>query len=187
MPTTNFALVTTFYFNYGTKTKYHSYIHDCKWKMHVDNIISKASKRLSLITQLKRARVPANEIIQIHCSCIRPLLEYASPVFHNSLPQYLNLDIERVQKRCIKRIFPGVSYEEGLKLAKLESLCDRRSEACKKLFLQAYSDTSHKLHNLIPKENSCQYSLRRSRKLLVPRTRTDRFKNSFVISNSSNM
>jgi hypothetical protein len=93
----------------------------------------------------------------------------------------------RVQKRCIKIIFPGVSYEEGLKLAKLETLCDRRSEACKKLFLQAYSDTSHKLHNLIPKENSCQYSLRRSRKLLVPRTRTDRFKNSFVISNSSNM
>jgi hypothetical protein len=82
-----------------------------------------------LITQLKRARVPANEIIQIYCSCIRPLLEYASPVFHNSLPQYLNLDIERVQKRCIKRIFPGVSYEEGLKLAKLETLCDRRSEA----------------------------------------------------------
>ena len=160
---------------------------DCKWKMHVDNILSKASKRLYLITQLKRARVPANEIIQIYCSCIRPLLEYASPVFHNSLPQYLNLDIERVQKRCIKRIFPDVSYEEGLKLAKLETLCDRGSEACKKLFLQAYSDTSHKLHNLIPKENSCQYSLRRSRKILVPRTRTDRFKNSFVISNSSNM
>ena len=103
---------------------------DCKWKMHVDNIVSKANKRLYLITQLKRARVPPNEIIQIYCSCIRPLLEYASPVFHNSLPQYLNLDIERVQKRCINRIFPGVSYEEGLKLAKLETLCDRRSEAC---------------------------------------------------------
>ena len=82
-------------------------------------------------------------------------------VFHNSLPQYLNLEIERVQRRCLKRVFPGISYEEALKLAKLETLHDRRSVACKKRFLQVYSDINHKLHDLIPRENSCSDSLKK--------------------------
>ena len=38
-------------------------------------------------------------------ACISPILEYAAPVFHNSLPKYLSFEIERVQKRCLRRIF----------------------------------------------------------------------------------
>jgi hypothetical protein len=60
--------------------------NDFKWKMHIDNI-PKASKRLHLITQLKRAQVLVKDLIQIYCACICSTLEYASPVFHNSLPQ----------------------------------------------------------------------------------------------------
>jgi hypothetical protein len=111
--------------------------NDFKWKMHIDNIISKASKRLHLITQLKRAQVPVKDLIQIYCACIRSTLEYASPVFHNSLPQYPISDIERIQRRCLRRIFPESSYEEALELANLETLRNRREAACKKLFLQA--------------------------------------------------
>jgi hypothetical protein len=48
--------------------------NDFKWKMHIDNIISKASKRLHLITQLKRAQVPVKDLIQIYCACIRSTL-----------------------------------------------------------------------------------------------------------------
>ena len=87
--------------------------------MHIDNIISKASKRLHLITQLKRAQVPVKDLIQIYFACIRSTLEYASPVFHNSLPQYLSSDIERIQRRCPRTIFPESSYEEALELANL--------------------------------------------------------------------
>jgi hypothetical protein len=47
--------------------------------MHIDNIISKASKRLHLITQLKKAQV--KDLIQIYCACIHSTLEYASPCF----------------------------------------------------------------------------------------------------------
>jgi hypothetical protein len=61
--------------------------NDFKWKMHNDNIISKASKRLHLITQLKRAQVPVKDLIQIYCACIRSTLEYALLVYYNSLPQ----------------------------------------------------------------------------------------------------
>ena len=148
--------------------------NDFKWKMHIDNIISKASKRLHLITQLKRAQVPVKDLIQIYCACIRSTLEYASPVFHNSLPQYLSSDIERIQRRCLRRIFPESSYEEALELANLETLRNRREAACKKLFLQAHSDTKHKLHQMIPEENGCTYPLRECHKFLVPKIRTER-------------
>ena len=43
---------------YHTKILSLTVSSDCKWKMHIDNIVSKASKRLYLIKQLKRARVP---------------------------------------------------------------------------------------------------------------------------------
>ena len=84
----------------------------------------------------------------------------------------------------IRRIFPESSYEEALELANLENLRNRREAACKKLFLQAYSDTKHKLHQTIPEENGCTYPLRKCHKFLVPKIRIERFKNSFIISNS---
>ena len=44
---------------------------DLKWTAHVDKIVSKANKRLYLITQLKRAKVPIEDIVLIYCACIR--------------------------------------------------------------------------------------------------------------------
>jgi hypothetical protein len=65
------------------------------------------------------------------------LLEYASPAFHNSLPKYLNAKIENVPKRCLKRIFPELSYDEAFGTSELKRLQDRRSATCSKLFSQA--------------------------------------------------
>ena len=71
-----------------------------KWNSHVDSInvslIKKASKRLYFLRQLKRANVPAAEMISFYCTRIRPIVEYASPVFHYGIPNYLSKDIERL-------------------------------------------------------------------------------------------
>lgn len=71
---------------------------DLKWNKHVSNIVSKCSKRLYLLVQLKRAKVPKKDIIQFYTTCIRPVLEYTSAVFHYSLPHYLSADIEPCPK-----------------------------------------------------------------------------------------
>ena len=63
-----------------------------KWNNHVSESIKKANKRLYFIILLKRARVPVMDIIKFYCTTIRPVLEYASPVFHHALPAYLNGD-----------------------------------------------------------------------------------------------
>ena len=47
-------------------------------------------------------------------SVIRSVLEYACQVFHCNLPLYLSDEIERIQRRASRIIFPTCSYSEGL-------------------------------------------------------------------------
>ena len=67
---------------------------DLSWNAHVDEIISKARKRVYMIYQLKRAGINQNDLIRIYVSVIRPVVEYACPVWHTNLPKYLSDNIE---------------------------------------------------------------------------------------------
>ena len=58
-------------------------------------------------------------------------------------------DIERVQKRCLRIIFPQLSYSEALDKSSLNRLDTRREEITKQIFKQIKSPT-HPLHYLIP-------------------------------------
>ena len=82
--------------------------------MHVDLITIKAAKRLYLLRQLKRVDVASVNLVKFYCSCIRSVLEYACQLFHSSLPQYLSDDIERIQKRAMRIIFPSLSYTDTI-------------------------------------------------------------------------
>ena len=46
---------------------------DLKWNVHVANILLKASKRLYLLKQLKRANVDTNSLNKFYCACISDL------------------------------------------------------------------------------------------------------------------
>ena len=74
--------------------------------MHVSEIVKKASKRLYFLRQLKRAHFEKALLLRFYTSCIRSVCDYAIPVFHASLPQYLIDDLERVQKRALSIIMP---------------------------------------------------------------------------------
>ena len=54
----------------------------------------KAKKRLCSLSQLKRSGLGTRELVQFFCTCIRPITEYACPVFHGSLPVYLSSKLE---------------------------------------------------------------------------------------------
>ena len=55
--------------------------NDLKWNSHVDSIVRKASKRMYFLRQLKRANVSCNDLVQFYCTCIRPVVKYASLFF----------------------------------------------------------------------------------------------------------
>ena len=62
---------------------------DLTWGVHYDYIIKKANHRLYVFRTLKKCSVPTSDLITVHCSLIRSVIEYASAVFAN-LPKYLS-------------------------------------------------------------------------------------------------
>ena len=71
---------------------------DLTWNKHVDNIVKKAGKRLYMLYQLKRAGITQKDLVTVYVSVVKPVLEYACPVWHTNLPQYLSDNIEVIQK-----------------------------------------------------------------------------------------
>ena len=87
---------------------------DLKWNSHTDSIIKKAQKRLYGLSQLKRSGLGTRGLVQFFCTFIRPVTEYTCPVFRDSLPAYISSELERVQERAMRIIFPFCSYNESL-------------------------------------------------------------------------
>lgn len=157
-----------------------------RWNAHVESICKKAATRLYFLKQLKRAKVPPKDMLLFYTTCIRPVLEYACPVFHNSLPQYLSNEMERLQKRALRIIQPDLSYAEALVALDITSLYERRQALSKALFDQIVRDQSHKLHELLPPRNGSTYCTRSQGYFKLPICKTNRFKNTFIIENSFN-
>ena len=96
----------------------------------------KASKRLYLLKQLKRANVDTNSLNKFYCACIRSVLEYACQAFHSGFPNYLSKEIEQIQKRALRIIYPYVDYREALEMGNLERLNDRRRNYVENCFVK---------------------------------------------------
>ena len=70
---------------------------DLRWSCHVAEISKKVASRLYFHKQLKRANIPAKDLLIFYLTCIRPVTEYACPVFHNALRAYLSAELEQLQ------------------------------------------------------------------------------------------
>ena len=113
---------------------------DLKWNSDIDKIAKNTSKRLYFLQQLKRAEAPISEMICFYCTCVRLVVEYASPVFHYAIPNYLCKHIEQIQRRAMRIIFPTKSYVAVLLHSKLITLEERRQRTCDKLFKETMGD-----------------------------------------------
>lgn len=156
---------------------------DLKWNCHIDFIIKKAKKRLYGWSQLKRSGLGPCVLVQFFHTCIRPITEYACPVFPDGLPVYLSNELEGVQKQAMRIIFPLCSYNKALVESGLTKISERRQELVDKLFKEVLQNEQNKLHKLLPARNTCTLNLRNMRKF-KPVFKTNRFCNSFMTFNS---
>ena len=83
---------------------------------------------ICMLYQLKRAGISQLDLMKIYVSVIRPVLEYACPVWSTNLPKYLSVAIEMIQKRVLRSIYPGLHYAYILVLVSLQSLKKRRDD-----------------------------------------------------------
>ena len=81
------------------------------WGVHCEYIVKKAQQRVFSLTMLKRSKMKPKDIISIYCSKIRPILEYASPVWHGGLTDEQSQSIEHIQQRGL----PILSYRMKLR------------------------------------------------------------------------
>ena len=119
-----------------------NFSNDLEGNCHIDFIIKKAKKRLYGLSQFKRSGLGPRELVRFVRTCIRPITEYACPVFHDGL--------EGVQKRAMRIIFPLCSYNDALVKSGLTKLSDRRQELVDKLFKEVLQNEQNKLHELLP-------------------------------------
>ena len=100
--------------------------NDLKWYVHVEMICKKVAARVYFLRQLRGAKVPANDLLSFHNTCICPVVEYACPVFHTALPQCLSDQLERLQKRALRIIGTNdLSYRQAFEVFNIPTLYDR--------------------------------------------------------------
>ena len=73
---------------------------DLRWNLHIENITSKANKTLSFVRRNLKISSPKIKA-QAYFSLVRPLLEYASPVWDPYTQENIN-KIEMVQRRAAR-------------------------------------------------------------------------------------
>ena len=91
-------------------------------------LTAKASKRLRFLKKLKR---PQSDLVYYYEEVIRPVMEYASPVWHFSLTSEQSKTLETVQRRDCQIIIDGGSNSSNCSSLKLDSLHTRRQQQTK--------------------------------------------------------
>ena len=153
-----------------------------KWNENTRMIVSKASKRLHIIRVLRRGGVSAADLLVIYVALVRSVLEYCCVVWHNALPAYLSSEIERVQMRALRIIYPRSSYQEALQRAKIARLEDRRNELCIRAFDKITKGGPLSKHLTPIRSIAHDYSLRNSNSWMSFKCKTKRFRQSFCLS-----
>ena len=150
---------------------------DLKWNTRIAYIVSKASKRLYFLHLLKQSGLDHASLLTVYKTCIRSVLEYDCQLWNFGAPQYLSDDVEHVQRRALRIIYPDLSYRMALEVSSLPRLSQRCDELCRSHF-KKITKPSHKLNYLLPEKRS--NNLRNNENFTHIWSCTNRFKNSFL-------
>jgi hypothetical protein len=93
-------------------------------------------------------------LLHYYYSFVRPVLEYACPVWHTSLTLDQCDRIELIQKRALSIIFSMPVYENYSEYCSancIETLACRRDNLCQKCFNKCVMNENSCIHYLLPK------------------------------------
>ena len=84
---------------------------DLKWEENTSLICSKVNRKLYMISKLKPFGLQIEELIIFWKVVLRPITEYAAPLWHSGLCDADNKKIEKLQKKVLGMIL-GTKYIE---------------------------------------------------------------------------
>ena len=152
-----------------------------KWDNHVNEICSKTASRMHFLKILRRACTRQADALNFYITVIRPILDYACPVWHSMITKRLSSKIEAQQMRAMRIIYGDLGYEEALATAGIATLHDRREKLTREFF-QSICQSSSCLFHLMPprRDPEPRLRLRSAREYPLPFCRTKRFQTSFL-------
>ena len=110
---------------------------------------------------LKRAGVPQEDLVALYKVLIRPVLDYASSVYHSQLTGEQTAALEKLQRDTLKTIYGfSTSYNEMLSVCGLEALHERRSNAFDEFVVKLAENEAYNAEWL-PQQEFCGYNLRK--------------------------
>ena len=166
---------------------------DLTWTANTENICSKVYQRLFWINKLKSYGLQKEELINAWLSMLRPVAEYAAPLWHSGLSDGENNKIEMLQKNALsiilgteyidhKRYYKYneeiVSYDGALQKLGLTTLNERRAALTKNFAIGTASNVKHS--TMFTKNQSIGIPTRNRPTLEVPFCRTERYYKSAV-------
>ena len=82
-------------------------------------------------------------------------------------------------------ICPGLPYQETLELVNIVPIVDFITGLCSNTFDIIIKDPEHRLNRLIQFSGPSRYALRCNRRFVVPKCKTDHFRNSLLLDAAS--
>jgi hypothetical protein len=161
------------------------------WSVHIDNILSKASKRMFILRSLSR-KLPRKTLQIMYNSMIRSVLEYGCVVF-GELPSLPSDKLERMQYRAglaVSGAIRNTSYEKIRSELGWFTLEERRRYLQLILVYKIVNGLSpvYLQSILLPELPNLQYrlNLRNAANFYVRRCRLSKFQKSFGIAGVRN-
>ena len=140
--------------------------YNLKWDQQID---SRANTCKYFITILKRSGVLLGDLVRCYCTFVRPLLEYAAPVWHPGLTIQQSDVLEQVQRQVLRVLLPDTSYSE------VRHTSERRTKLCLN-FASGLAESTDFSNWLPPRRGKCHHhNLRNKNKLSTMSTKSGRF------------
>ncbi|XP_078589510.1 uncharacterized protein LOC144869879 [Branchiostoma floridae x Branchiostoma japonicum] len=119
---------------------------DLKWVTHVVEMTKKGKQRLYLLCRLKQFQLPTQDLLTVYPCFVRPVLEYATPLWHPGLTNIQRKKIESSQVRATKIILGNNfhSYTSACEALQLQTLEDRRVTLCLKFAQKLYKSEQNR-------------------------------------------
>jgi hypothetical protein len=152
---------------------------DLSWSRHVREVCAKANKRLHFLKLLKRSKMTTDGLLHYYKAIIRPVVEYACPVWQSSLTVDEHRQLEAVQKRAVFIISGSNDYEFYCSLYDLELIQTRLDNLSRKFYYKTLQPHDC-LSKLIPRRETDYITKLRTVKPYDFHCRTSRFLKSFL-------
>ena len=147
-------------------------------EIHVKKMLEKFRSRIWALRHLRRSGICQSDLLYIYQTVLRPVLDFAAPVYHPILTSTQRQQIERLQLRSLKIIYGyDYTYKELLEKTNTPTLEERREELLLSFALKTQNNPRF-ADAWFPKRTNNHYQLRNNRIFKEFAARTERQRNN---------